>query len=133
MADLYTSYKTSVALRAAGAPQGDYTDAECYYCSACGKEYLGTPENGWRRLDPIEEWCGCGVHRTHARAFRADEIIEEILRRSGANLTMDVEDGVWRVQVTEGPVPCRALAVRFDETLVEALAAAWLAALKEGK
>ena len=134
MSDFYTSYETSLALRDAGAPQGDYTDAECYYCSACGKEYLGTPENGWRRLDPIEGWCGCGVHRTHARAFRADEIIEALVARGALNSIRPPEQILkeWRVEVRFDPSGMHGLAV-YEPTLVEALAAAWLAVLKEGK
>jgi hypothetical protein len=128
MADsFYTSYSTSVALRAAGAPQGDYTDAECYYCSACGRGYLGTPENGWRRLDSPEEWCGCGVHRTHARAFRADEIIEALGHRfGGASVYRSNLGEVWTIEL-------KGKTLRTSGPFVEALAATWLAVLKEGK
>ena len=126
MSELYTSYSTSVTLRAAGAPQGDYADAECYYCSACGRGYLGTPENGWRRLDSPEGWCGCGVHRTHARAFRADEIIEALFAATGLVEIGSCDD--------EWDVACgRACCAATEPTLVEALARTWLAVLKEGK
>ena len=128
MADLYTSFATSVALRDAGAPQGDYADAECYYCSACGMAYPGTPENGWRRLDN-DAWCGCGVHRTHARAWRLDEIIEAI--RADGEHTVDIEDhGEWVVRAWHNGF---CISPRVHASLVEALAAAWLAVLKEVK
>ena len=123
MSDLYTSYSTSVALRDAGAPQGDYTAAELYYCSACGMAYPGTPENGWRRLDN-DAWCGCGVHRTHARAWRLDEIIEALDPMG----PVEVEFLHGRVVIWPWNRPCVS-----GPSLVETVAAAWLAVLKEVK
>ena len=130
MADLYTSYETSVALRDAGAPQGDYTAAELYYCGVCGRAYLASPSNYWRRAGCTEAWCGCGVHRTHARAFRTDEIVEALTGR--IDMLTPFKSGRWACRIKPASVPPGQVWVDdyFGDSMVEALAAAWRAVLK---
>lgn len=117
MADsYYTSYETSVALRDAGAPQMD------------GEKYWGAYIGGGNRLRNDPAYTGSDNDRAqYPRAFRADEIIEALGHRFGGTSVYRSNLGeVWTIELkgktlgTSGP-------------LVEALAAAWLAVLKEGK
>ena len=116
MAD-YTSYSTSVALRDAGAPQTG--DLATYWCDGfstpCVHSHCILSHNGTTET----------IH--HPRAFRADEIIEAI-RADGAHAVDIEDDDEWVVRIYSYGV-CRR--PYEHESLVEALAAAWLAVLKE--
>lgn len=112
MADLYTSYETSLALQSAGAPQ-----------DVLGAFFL-CPDEGFTR----HFWCSLSpMLERHPRAFRADEIIEALGDRLSSIL--QPSPGTWKVTVFNPNDFHRSRAT----SLVEALAAAWLAVLKEPK
>lgn len=109
----YTSCETSLKLRSAGAPQ-DAHGATWWVDYHIG----GGPELS-DDTDPNETYC---------RAFRADEIIEALgdrfysLRR-GCDISYQVESGGW-------PADARGSdRTFFRASVVETLAAAWLAVL----
>lgn len=116
MADLHTSYATSVALRDAGAPQGDGSN-----------HHWRVP--GEFDVPPFAPWLGTYRSSTaDVRAFRADEIIEAL--RAGGALAVDIEDDdEWVVRIYYGV--CHR--PYEHESLVEALAAAYLSVLKEAR
>ena len=117
MSDFYTSYETSLALRDAGAPQGDGSN-----------HHWRVP--GEFDVPPFAPWLGTYRSRTaDVRAFRADEIIESI-RADGAHAVDIEDDDEWVVRIYSYGV-CRR--PYEHESLVEALAQAWLAVLKEVK
>ena len=108
----YTSYSTSVALRDAGAPQ-DASQRKPRWCPVNRKH--GHVEVMMSNYPQCE------------RAWRADEIIEALGDRL-ASIYHD-PDEPWFVVIDDVPVP-----IHFrGDSLVEALAAAWLAVLKEVK
>lgn len=111
MADLYTSYETSIALRDAGAPQ-DASQRKPRWCPVNRKH--GHVEVMMSNYPQCE------------RAFRADEIIEALYAATGLVDIGSCDD--------EWDVACgRACCAATEPTLVEALARTWLNVLKEGK
>jgi len=109
---LYTSHETSVALRDAGAPQ-DASQRKPRWCPVNRKH--GHVEVMMSNYPQCE------------RAFRADEIIEALGDRLSSIL--QPSPGTWKVTVFNPDDFHRSRAT----SLVEALAAAWLAVLKEEK
>ena len=120
MADLYTSFSTSLALRDAGAPpQGGLDSA---YWSEDGRLRLPQPplsRDGW------------------IRSFRADEIVEALGQELCAVFHVEADGAfLWEVELLRHDglgFPIEAPDVVRGRTLVEALAAAWLAVPKEVK
>ena len=109
---LYTSYKTSVALRDAGAPQGDGSN-----------HHWRVP--GEFDVPPFTPWLGTYRSSTaDVRAFRADEIIK-VLEDRLDTIVRYREPEEYRVVLAD------ELGSSLAYSLVEALAAAWLAVLKE--
>ena len=114
MADLYTSYETSLALRDAGAPQDGR-----YVRRASG--------------NVIEAWGSRLAEQApehFVAAFRADEIIEALPKR-----IVEITPSLYvrwcvRIRNKSGKAWVDDY---FGGTFVEALAAAWLAVLKEEK
>ncbi len=115
---LYTSYKTSVALREAGAPQEPggrvWYWSDTYRAAKLVDEFICSPDNPLRP----------------SRAWRADEIIEEVTAIRGITTTT-MCSAPWTVTVC-GDDPSRDRDYTGD-SLVEALAAAWLAVMREEK
>ena len=115
MADLYTSYETSLALRDAGAPQDGR-----YVRRASG--------------NVIEAWGSRLAEQApehFVAAFRADEIIEALTGR--IDMLTPFKSGRWACRIKPASVPPGQVWVDdyFGDSMVEALAAAWLAMLKE--
>lgn len=108
---LFTSYSTSLALRDAGAPQ----DGDQFWWI---DSITGT---GIRCSHPFSN------PKTHSRAFRSDEIIEALGDRFSSIL--QPSPGTWKVTVYTPTDFHRSRAT----SLVEALAAAWLAVLAGAK
>lgn len=112
MADIYTSYETSLALRNAGAEQ-DASQRKPRWCPVNRKH--GHVEVRMSNYPQCE------------RAFRADEIIEALGRRLGG---MDVYRSnlgdVWTIELI-------GKTLKSSGPLVEALAQAWLAVLAGAK
>lgn len=121
MSDFYTSYATSVALRDAGAPQvGKFAT---YWCDGF-------------MLPSVHSHCtlthnGAAVTVYHPRAFRADEILEAIAERIG--MLTPFKSGRWACRIKPASVPPGWVDDYFGDSLVEALAVAWLAVLKEAR
>lgn len=111
----YTSYETSLALRDAGAPQ-------------LGRTPFPFSTMHWNSEDGQKPWLGQWIgDRYSVRAFRADEIIEAI-RADGIHAVDIEDDDEWGVRVwRDGTCP----KLHEHQSLVEALAQAWLAVLKE--
>jgi len=107
--NFYTSYETSLALRDAGAEQGEGDTAH------------------WRVGDFPPILAAYRFWPPDIRAFRADEIIEALGDRLSSIL--QPSPGTWKVTVFNPNDFHRSRAT----SLVEALAQAWLAVLKEGK
>lgn len=123
MSDLYTSYETSVALRDAGAPQegGDHDWAE----------QEGT--------EPMLVRADCFLLPGEVRgprAFRADEIIDALKQLDlGIDIFNTMNATRWSVDIFTPDGQKENNLYRPDITrdgvsLVEALAAAWLAVLE---
>lgn len=115
MSDLYTSYETSLRLKEAGAPQ---QHGERYWASYAMHDH--------RLLAPLLPTDGQDLS-PYARAFRADEIIEAL---GPVFSTINQEQsslGEWCVWITGSS---ELLDPHWGASLVEALAAAWLAVLE---
>ena len=119
MADLYTSFSTSLALRDAGAPQDGRFVRRA---------------NG----DVIEAWGSrLAEHAPEhfVACFRADEIVEALGQELCAVFHVEADGAfLWEVELLRHDglgFPIEAPDVVRGRTLVEALAAAWLAVLKE--
>jgi hypothetical protein len=113
VSDLYTSYETSLALRDAGAPQ-DASQRKPRWCPVNRKH--GHVEVMMSNYPQCE------------RAFRADEIIDALGDRL-ASMYHDLVDEPWFAVIDDIPVP-----IHFQgDSLVEALAQAWLAVLAGAK
>ncbi len=112
---LYTSYETSIALREAGTGQ-------------LSEKYWMRPDEGEPYMGPFLAVCPWV-----ARAYRADEIIEVLhARKTVFSIYNPVKDtDKWRVTMF---VSGADHADRYKaDSLVEALAAAWLAVMREEK
>lgn len=149
MADLYTSYSTSLALRDAGAEQEPHPHKDAgqirlahsvatgaVTISGCVPSFSGVTDGaywadtparpGWALRNDTVEIDRCTNPEWFVRAFRADEIIETLHAATGLVEIGSCDD--------EWDVACgRACCAATEPTLVEALARTWLAVLKEPK
>ena len=112
MADYFTSYSTSVALRDAGAPQ-EASQRKPRWCPVNRKHGHGEVM--------MSNYPHC------ERAFRADEIIVALGDRLDAIDRYGMPGATYRVALSG------ERGSHVADSLVEALAAAWLAVLKEEK
>lgn len=116
MTALYTSYSTSVALRDAGAPQAQ-AEKVWYFSETSKQPRLVNDYPSGQRPDPMNP----------ARAFRADEIIEALGDRLDAIDRYGMPGATYRVALSG------ERGSHVADSLVETLAAAWLAVLKEDR
>ena len=124
MSTLYTSYKTSLRLKEAGAPQATGI-GPVDVCPGCGPiHYIDE--------DGCCSTCGRDTAGADVRFFRADEIIEAL----GVNLLAIYRPITGPYEVSFEVViddDSRRMKPVEHDSLVEALAAAWLAVLGEAK
>lgn len=116
MSGLYTSYETSIRLKEEGAPQKD------------GEKWA---ENYWwvDPEDPDPPQRTQYPHRTAARSFRADEIVRAI-KATGHRIAMfdSCNADRWSIDLCD---KSDVYLLDYEaDSLVEALAAAWIAVLE---